>query len=228
MSPATIGIVVSASIWLVATTPATAQFCPANGLTLATTGGRLGDPYSLTLTGPPAASGLFAVDTAPGPLSTPLGTICLGLSAALHTAAFTLDAAGSFTATGLIPPVPLLDGVTAYLQAAAPHPTLPGYVTSNGASLKLRPPRIIVVDTGYDNFLQFPFHIYIPGKLLTYDTMTYGFSPVLNLNSIVGIGGVVPVRKSGLVVLWTQNGLLAVDPAGPSIVGAASQPPAVS
>ena len=238
MSPASIGIharrrfpawssafLVSASMWLAATAHATAQSCPANGLTLATTGGRLGDPYSLTLTGPPAASGIFAVDTAPGPLSTPLGTICLGLSAALQTAPFTLDAAGSFTVTGVIPPVPLLDGVTAYLQAAAPHPTLPGYVTSNGASVKLRPPRLIVVDPGYDNGLLPPFHVYIPGRLWTYDTMTYGFSPVCNLNTTSRARRIVPVRKSGLVVLWTQTGLLAVDPAGPSIVAAAAYPP---
>src|SRR6185436_17074488 len=69
--------------------------CGPSGLSLMTTGGRLGDPFSLTLSGTPLVSGVLGFDLAPGPVTTPIGSICLGLSPALQTFPFTLSAAGS-------------------------------------------------------------------------------------------------------------------------------------
>ena len=90
---------------------ASQSVCPGNGaLTLATTGGRLGDPFSLTLSGTPNVSGLLGFDLAGGPVITALGNVCFGLSPALQLQSFTLDPAGGFGIAGLVPPSPPLRG----------------------------------------------------------------------------------------------------------------------
>ena len=68
--------------------------CSAQGLTLAITPPRLGDPYALTVSGSPNAPGLIGFDLAPGPVVTPFGTVCLGLTPAFQYAPIALDAFG--------------------------------------------------------------------------------------------------------------------------------------
>ena len=64
-----------------AAVPAFGQaLCNRSGLTLTTTPPRLGDPYAITLSGSPNVPGVLGFDLAPGPVTTPFGTVCLGLS----------------------------------------------------------------------------------------------------------------------------------------------------
>src|SRR6188768_1842107 len=78
------------------------QTCPASGLVLSSSGGRLGDVVSLSLSGTPLVSGLLGFDPAPGPVASPIGNLCIGLSQSLVTAPFSLDSAGSYGFAGLL------------------------------------------------------------------------------------------------------------------------------
>src|SRR5262249_30260548 len=81
------------------------QGCPASGLTLTMTGGRLGDPYMVSLSGTPGVSGLFGYDLSAGPVTVPpVGTICLGLTPALQVIPFALGPAGNAEFGGVLPP----------------------------------------------------------------------------------------------------------------------------
>src|SRR5262245_51849783 len=80
--------------------------CGPSGLTLATTPPRLGDPWALTLSGSPNVPGLLGFDLAPGPVVTPLGTVCLGLTPAFQSMPVALDQSGSFTLNGFLPANP--------------------------------------------------------------------------------------------------------------------------
>src|SRR6185503_12753520 len=105
--------------------------CSANGLTLSYHGERLGDPFSLTLSGTPGVSGLLGVDLVPGS-SPPVGNVCLGLSSSMQLIFFSLDSAGQFAATDLLPANPTLVGLSVFLQAAAFDATQPsGTAVSN-------------------------------------------------------------------------------------------------
>ena len=77
--------------------------CPPSGLLLTTTGGRLGDPFSLGLSGTPLVSGLLAFDVAGGPVGTPIGTLCIGLTPATQLLPFALPASGTFSISGTAP-----------------------------------------------------------------------------------------------------------------------------
>jgi hypothetical protein len=136
--------VVAFSLLVVISGAALAQVptCPGSGLTV--TGGRFGDDWSFELSGPPGASALLASDVAPGPVLTPFGAVCLGLSSSLVVTPLTLDATGSFSASGTLPiNPPFAAGSHLSVQGALAHPSLPGgFALTNGEVLTLRPPRI--------------------------------------------------------------------------------------
>ena len=140
--------------------------CPPLGLDLTATGGRMGDPFLVTLTGTPSVSGLLGIDATAGPVSTPIGLICLGLSPGTLLSPFTLDLAGNFSLGGIAPAIPYLTGFTAHMQAAAADPFQPnGLALSNGESLTLRPPRLVVADPG---MAATPFSSAVPGAFIEY------------------------------------------------------------
>src|SRR5688572_28420927 len=106
-----------------------AQIPTCAGAGLSVTGGRFGDAWSIGLAGPPGAAAILASDLAPGPVMTPFGTVCVGLTPSLVTQPLTLDPAGSFSVTGLLPLGALLPpGATLYVQAAMADPFFPGGV----------------------------------------------------------------------------------------------------
>ena len=139
---------------VLATDFASGQTCNSSGLTLTTTGGRLGDPFTVSLSGTPGISGVFAYDLAAGPVVVPpFGTVCLGLSPALQIWPFTLDSSGTAVFAGTLPAIPALDGTTFYLQAAAADSTQPsGFALSNGKSVTTRSPKVFIVDGGSCGF----------------------------------------------------------------------------
>jgi hypothetical protein len=123
--------------------------CPGSGMSI--TGGRLGDPWSFTLSGPAGAAGVLASDLTGGPIATPLGSVCLGLTSFLATMPLTLDATGQFGMSGVLPLAPsfLPSGSTLFTQAALAHPSLPGgYSITNGLAVTIRPPALFVFRTG--------------------------------------------------------------------------------
>jgi hypothetical protein len=126
--------------------------CPnGNVLSLSVQGGRLGDPFSVSLLGAPNVSGLLGVDVASGTYPTPIGNVCLGLTTNLQILPFTLDSGGQFTLTGTIPLQPALTGTAAYLQAGAIDPAQPGGSTlSNSQTVPFRPPRLFLISKGYE------------------------------------------------------------------------------
>jgi hypothetical protein len=135
---------------LVLTAAAAAQSCQtANGLYLATSGGRLGDPWFVGVNGNPGVSGYLGIDVAAGPSPTPIGPVCLGLTPNLQLVPFALPGSGSFSIGGVVPTTPALTGLTAFLQAAAVDPSQPGgYAVSNGSMVTLRPPRAFITYWG--------------------------------------------------------------------------------
>jgi hypothetical protein len=134
----------AALVLVLVTAAATGQSptCPGSGLTVA--GGVFGDAWSLALAGPPGAAALLVADASPGPVLTPYGPACLGLGPALVTTPLTLDAAGQFSTSGILPLAgPITAGSTTWLQAALAHPSLPGGIAlTNGAAVTFRPPRM--------------------------------------------------------------------------------------
>ena len=159
--------------------------CPGNGaLTLATTGGRLGDPFSLTLSGTPNVSGLLGFDLAGGPVITALGNVCLGLSPAMQLQSFTLDPAGGFGIAGLVPPSPPLAGLSVFMQAAANDATQPsGFALSNATRADLRPPHLHFVIPA--NGPPGPGGTLPPGLWVPYDILTDSILANVNLPSNV-------------------------------------------
>lgn len=131
-------------------TAATAQApCPANGLTLQASGGRLGDPWSFTMNGPVSSFGLLGLDLAQGPTPTPIGTVCIGVTPALALLSFTTDAQGRASIGGQMPLNPALTGMPVYGAAAAVDATRPsGFATSNGDSITPYQPRLFFIDPG--------------------------------------------------------------------------------
>ena len=108
------------------TTVAFAQStCPAVGVTVDASGGRLGDTWRVNIDASPTVLGVLGLDFAPGPVPTPLGTICLGLTPGLLTAAFLTDPAGTATFTGLLPPLPAFAGIDVYAAASTLEPAQP-------------------------------------------------------------------------------------------------------
>src|SRR5262245_5809887 len=88
--------------------------CPPQGITLTTNGGRLGDAWSIAMTGRPFAPGALGLDVSPGPVTTPIGTICLGFTPSLVLLPFAFDAGGNATIGSVLPPIPTFAGVRLY------------------------------------------------------------------------------------------------------------------
>lgn len=175
--------------------------CPANGLTLATSGGRLGDAVSLSLTGTPSVSGVIGFDMAPGPVATPIGTVCLGLTPALVTAPFSLDSAGTWSYSGTLPAIPALAGMTYFMQAAAQDASQPGgYALSNSRVMKLRQPRLFFVFPG--SFLPPPMGL-VPGTFRKLDALTDTVSGPISLPGLVQGGVAVPELDWLLTIVTT-------------------------
>ena len=96
---------------------------------------------------------MIGADLQPGPVITPFGNVCVGLSPGLVTMPVTLSTAGSFATGGLLPlasgPVP---PTSLFLQAAVADPTLPyGLGLTNGWAVSLRPPRLGVFSSAVVN-----------------------------------------------------------------------------
>jgi hypothetical protein len=178
--------------------------CPSNGLTLTFAGERLGDPWALNLYGAPGASGVLAVDDTGGPVLTPIGPVCLGLTPNLQLLDFQLDGTGQFGMGGLLPPSPSLINFTAFLQAAAPSPSIPGgFAVSNGASLKLRPPRVFFIHPGYAS----PFGS-TPGAFCGYDALgDVVFTPAIQLAGLVQDAIMIPALN--WIAFLLGNGTVA-------------------
>lgn len=123
--------------WLTFLGVATAQIptCPGYGLSVV--GGKLGDPWSFSIFGPPNAPAILATDVASGPVGTPVGAVCLGLTPAIATLPVTLDSTGAFAQAGILPlAAPIAPGSTLYTQAVVADPSQPGgYNLTNGAFL---------------------------------------------------------------------------------------------
>jgi hypothetical protein len=176
--------------------------CPASGLTLATSGGRLGDAVTLTLTGTPSVSGLIGFDLAPGPVATPIGSVCLGLGPALATAPFTLDSTGAWSYAGILPASPAMAGTTWFLQAAAQDASQPGsYALSNGRVMKLRQPRLFFLSSGSFNP---PPVALTPGTLRRFDALTETVTGSVSLPGVVQ--GVVAVPELDWLVTMATTG----------------------
>jgi hypothetical protein len=122
--------------------PAQMTTCPGSGLSV--TGGRFGDAFSLEISAPPGASAILASDVAGGPIMTPYGTVCLGLTPDLAVSPMPLDASGHFAWSDVLPLAPTFPaGSTLFTQAVLAHPSLPGgYAITNGAAVTMRPPRL--------------------------------------------------------------------------------------
>jgi hypothetical protein len=131
-------------------TLAAAQIPTCGGSGLSIVGGRLGDPWSLAISGPPNAGGILASDVAGGPVLTPFGVVCLGLTPGLVTMPVSLDPLGAFGQSGVLPlAAPFAAGSSLFAQVALAHPSLPGgYALTNGSGITFRPPRIGVFRWG--------------------------------------------------------------------------------
>jgi hypothetical protein len=177
--------------------------CPGSGLTVA--GGVFGDGWSLSLAGPPSAAALLASDAMPGPVFTPYGPVCLGMSQALVTTPLTLDAAGQFSTSGILPLASAIPaGSTLFVQAALAHPSLPGGIAlTNGAAVTVRPPRV--------------------GLFRSYSTQTASVTLINPVNDTVALVLTTPPWGSNTVhriprLEWfgwtTWSGFYCVDSAG--------------
>lgn len=176
--------------------------CPARGMTVAVHGGRLGDTWSVEMTGRPLAFGILGFDLAPGPVLTPIGTVCLGLTPNLVTLGFTFDAAGVAAINRLMPVNPSLAGFTVDMAGVAIDPAQPGgFALSNGAALVAHQPRLYFVSPGFSS----PFGS-TPGSLAALNMVTddVAFSQPLTTN----VRDVAFVRERGWLVLLLGNGAL--------------------
>jgi hypothetical protein len=181
--------------------------CPGNGMVLTFSGDRLGDPWALDLYGSPGLSGLLGVDDTGGPVLTQFGPICLGLTPNLQLLDFTTDAAGHFGMGGLLPPSPSLIGFEAHLQAAAASASAPGGLAlSNGATAKLRPPRVFFFNPGYPS----PFGT-VPGSFCAYDALSdVVFTPAIPLAAAVTDAIMIPALN-WLAILLSNGTLVCYD-----------------
>jgi hypothetical protein len=166
----------SAAICAVLVSGLFAQACPPQGMTLTVDGGRLGDPWSLFLNGPALAAGVLGFDLDGGPVATPVGSICLGLTPNLVLWPIVLGPTGDYALGGYVPADPALSGITIHTQALAATASQPsGFAVSNGGSLTLRPPRILFIASGIASpFGTTPGAVAAVGALT--DTVPYGYA----------------------------------------------------
>ncbi|HZN39995.1 MAG TPA: hypothetical protein VFD82_14385 [Planctomycetota bacterium] len=195
------------------TTIATAQTCPSMGVSVDASGGRLGDAWRVDIQASPTVFGVLGLDFAPGPVPTPIGTICLGLTPSLLTVAFATDPSGAAAFTGLLPPVSAFAGIDIYAAAVtldAAQPT--GWGVSNGDSLKVREPRFWYVSPGTTT----PFGT-TPGAIAATDVIADNMVFSQTLSSAVR--DVATVSERGwLAVLQTNGALAAYDGSSPTPV----------
>jgi hypothetical protein len=178
--------------------------CAGNGLTLTTMGGRLGDPFSITLSGTPGASGLLGFDLSPGPVLTPVGPVCLGLGAAFQFQPIALDGAGGFGISGIVSPNPAVSGLTVFLQAGVQDPNQPGgFALSNGASATLRSPRVYLVNQGLVSSGNVT-----PGQWAAYDVLSGTTGPFVQLTSYVI--DVISIPALGWIAFTLMDGTIRV------------------
>jgi hypothetical protein len=192
---------------LALTVAATAQApCPARGMTLAVHGGRLGDQFSVDMTGSPSAIGFLGLDLAPGPTVTPIGTVCLGLTPAVSTQLFQFDAAGAASFVRQLPPVAAFEGITIDFGGVAIDASQPGgFALSNGGAFTTRQPRMFFVAPGSST----PFGT-TPGSVAALNMIneTVPFSQALTTS----VRDAVFVRERGWLVMLLGNGsLLGLD-----------------
>ena len=130
--------------------------------------------------------GVIGVDTAPGPTLTPIGLVCLGLSPALQVLPFAFDSNGLFQAQALLPANPGLNGLTLYMQAVSTNAGAP-LLWSNGASLTLKSPKLVIIDKGANG---------APVAFCIYDTVTDApVSPSIPLPA--GVRHAITIPNSG-------------------------------
>lgn len=123
--------------------------CPPQGLGVAAYGGRLGDAWHVDIGGTPSVLAVIGIDVAPGPVPTPFGTICLGLTPNLQIAAVVVNAVGFASIGGVMPANPAIAGITIHATAISFDPSLPGGIgIGNDASFRLRQPRFWFVSPG--------------------------------------------------------------------------------
>lgn len=202
--------------------PAALAQCSSQGLTLTVSGKRLGDPTFVQIIGSPLAPGLLGVDTAAGPSLTTAGTTCLGLSSQLQVIPFTLGADGTLTMGATLPANPWLNGLTLFLHAFAANGTEPAGVlslsSSNGATLALTSPKLVIIDPGLATTP------YTPGGLCIYDALTdLPVTPAIPLPSRVRHA--IGIPGAGLVAILMYNNLIQVFDAQTGALVVAISPP---
>ncbi len=193
--------------------------CPPQGLSLALDGGRLGDPWAMGIFGTAYAQGVLALDAVGGPVVTPIGTVCVGLSPALQLVPIALDSGGSFTLSGVLPLSTSLTDLRLFLAAAvADTAQTSGFALSNGVSVRFRPPRIYFVNQGVIS----PFGS-TPGAMTAYDAMTDVFGVTVQFPAYVFDVARIPSRDA-IAVLLANNTLRLIDDANGTTVGTITFP----
>ena len=195
------------------TTIATAQTCPSMGVSVDASGGRLGDIWRVDVQASPTVIGVLGLDLAGGPIPTPLGTICLGLTPALVTGAFVTDPAGAAAFSGLLPAVPAFAGIDIYTAAVTIDPAQPtGWGVSNGDSFKVREGRFWYVNLGTTT----PFGS-TPGAIAATNVISDNVAFSQTLTS--SVRDVATVTERGwLTVLQANGSLVAYDGVSPTPV----------
>jgi hypothetical protein len=186
-----------------AATAAAQPPCPSRGITLLASGGRLGDGWRVDMAGPASVPGLLGLDLAPGPVATPIGTVCLGLSPALQVLAIQFAGNGAANFGGVLPPNGSLAGITVHAAAIAFDPAQPsGFAFSNGASFTSRQPRFWFVNPGSST----PFGT-TPGAIAATNALTDDLVFALPLPTAVRDAATIPER--GWLALLLADGTLA-------------------
>jgi hypothetical protein len=186
------------------TTTAFAQSpCPAAGVTVDASGGRLGDTFRIDIDASPTVFGVLGLDFAQGPIPTPLGTICLGFTPGLLTTAFFTDPAGAAAIAGLLPPSPAFAGIDIYTAAITLDPAQPtGWGVSNGDSFRVREPRFWFISPGSAT----PFGT-TPGAIAA--TGVIGDNIVFSQALTTTVRDATTVVERGWLMLLQGNGSLA-------------------
>lgn len=157
------------SIALLLAAEDSAAQCAPQGMTLDMIGGRLGDGYTIELTGTPLVTGLVGVSLGAGPTPLPFGTFCLDIVPLPVLIPFALDGTGAQSVQGVLPSSPGLER-TWYFQAFGFDPTQPtSFALSNGDSADFYPPRVYVLDPG--GFVLFVGDI--PAKMVSVNALDH-------------------------------------------------------
>ncbi|HEX5053870.1 MAG TPA: hypothetical protein VFZ65_18980 [Planctomycetota bacterium] len=188
---------------LAAASIACAQTCVSSGVSVAAEGGRLGDPWRVDVHAGPLLVGVLGLDLAPGPVVTPIGTICLGLTPALQLHTLFFDAAGTASLGGVMPVNLAFVGYEISAAAVSIDPSQPnGLGLSNGDSFRVRQGRFWFVDPGTAT----PFGS-TPAQIAASNVVTDDVVFAQPLTTTVR--DAVTMRERGWLVLLLGNGSLA-------------------